>query len=262
MRKTVKSIDIPEGRFIVCDPCHVMEEDSYRKLIENPVMADADFRFSSPDCGLLYRDGKDFAAAFYTMYGDGVYEGLFVDGATDIGVDAGIIGVVSESLAKDELSAHFMFEGPASLVLDDYGSISVIRDGDPVFTVATAREHDIKREMYEVTAMRWIREHVTGEDIVMAVDDWRRSDRRQSFMDWLEESGFPGASIYPSLYEALRNDELSWARGENPEWLNALENHLDAKLDFRSFSREMNRLAREDASFEEILSERQAPAIS
>ena len=90
-----KSIVLPAGRYYLGDPCYVFDNhNSWMILLESSNYLE-DFVELNMRHGLR---GEGWVAASNTQWGDGEYAATF-HGAR-LGVDAGLIGVVHESVVK------------------------------------------------------------------------------------------------------------------------------------------------------------------
>jgi hypothetical protein len=72
---------LPAGKYYLGDPCYVWPDDLWM-----------DFCHELENSALIDTKGYGYAVALSTAYGDGVYPGNH--GLPDLGVDAGLIGLV------------------------------------------------------------------------------------------------------------------------------------------------------------------------
>lgn len=170
------SVEVPEGRYIFCDPCTVMRPEDWKELLEDmaKVRTEIPLRFCDVDgeCGYtgVIRGGA--VAMFSTLYGDGVYEarvGIYDAYLADIGVDAGVIGLVDEQLAIRNRKDAIYIDGPAVMILDNFGRIRVEQDGKCVARVRTADQKAVSNEIAELSFLRFLAKHSTEEQFFDAV---------------------------------------------------------------------------------------------
>lgn len=97
------SITLPAGRYYLGDPCYVFaNHEMWDHVLDNSDFLEnfLEFGDSTP---LL---GRGFVAASGTQYGDGEYQSTY-HGAR-LGVDAGLIGLVSQALVERHCDADEM----------------------------------------------------------------------------------------------------------------------------------------------------------
>lgn len=89
MRTDSNGIILPEGRYYLGDPSHVIPRTLWNELMRSD---------SNLDEGVLAEINGLFLVSFGTAYGDGVYED---QSGRSYPVDSGLIGVISEELIED-----------------------------------------------------------------------------------------------------------------------------------------------------------------
>lgn len=113
----------PPGIYYLSDICYSMDDKLYDELWGEQHNYNSGF----------YTNGKDHFAVFHTAYGDGCYKG---SNGVSYGVDAGVIGIVSERLFKAEGpygGTRIEAEGPVTFRSDDRGHFWCSWDGEEIY---------------------------------------------------------------------------------------------------------------------------------
>jgi hypothetical protein len=122
----------PPGIYYLSDICYSMDDKLYDELWGKQHNYNTGF----------YSNGKDHFAVFHTAYGDGCYKGS--DGES-YGVDAGVIGIVSERLFKAEGpygGTRIEAEGPVTFRSDDRGHFWCSWDGEEIYINTEGGDED------------------------------------------------------------------------------------------------------------------------
>ena len=94
------SVSLPKGKYYFGDICYIMDEEVYHKVWGDKL----GFADGKHDVDFVDSKGKRWVGTFVvegTAYGDGCYKGVHME----YGVDAGVLGLVPESLWNPESAA-------------------------------------------------------------------------------------------------------------------------------------------------------------
>lgn len=117
------SILIQPGRYFIADPCYVLEDERYEKLINN---------FTN-EGNAEYRENDFVSIAFGTAHGDGEYSAAvmhelvkLVSAKCDLPVDSGLIAITSIELCIEDIQKEY--DEPIGFIVDIESPIFVSED--------------------------------------------------------------------------------------------------------------------------------------
>lgn len=99
--KTFNLGQLPPGRYVISDPCYVIERKEYERLLD-----ETNFWSGHDEIGGVFTDsrtGADYAVVT-TKYGDGSYPATSPSQSTKLSVDAGCIACLPEVMLNKRAS--------------------------------------------------------------------------------------------------------------------------------------------------------------